>query len=87
MIVDTDELRTATEVAAALGWLPSNVSNARVRYADFPAPVFEHHALGGRQGGVTLYLWPEVDAWAELHGIRERSRKRLAKRIAALKQA
>lgn len=60
MLVDTDELLDAGEVAALLGLARREaVSTYRGRYRDFPKPVVEKNS-----GKCLLWRREDIEAWA-----------------------
>jgi predicted DNA-binding transcriptional regulator AlpA len=60
--VDLDQLVGANEIAERLNVKrPQVVHDWRRRHAEFPAPVIE-------RSKTLLWLWPEVEAWAERTG-------------------
>jgi predicted DNA-binding transcriptional regulator AlpA len=74
-MVDTNDLIDARGVAEILGLShPNNVSVYRHRYADMPNPVI---TLG--RGRCTLWLRPEIEAWA--HELVTSGRTRPARRV------
>jgi glutathione-regulated potassium-efflux system ancillary protein KefG len=59
--VNTEDLITASEVAAILGLAHHNsVSTYLRRYADFPRPVVDRS-----KGRVRLWLRQDIEAWAK----------------------
>jgi len=65
-MVDVDQLVSARVIALRLGWK----SVASVHYylrndPKFPKPVF---SLTNDIGGVRLWCWPDIEAWADAKG-------------------
>ena len=61
MMVDTDDLVSAGQIAKRAGTVPSAVTNWRKRHEDFPAPVWQ-------DGKQAAFLWWQVSAWLRHHG-------------------
>jgi hypothetical protein len=59
--VDLDDLVDASAVAERMGVHRQLVHDWQRRYADFPAPVL-------KLPKATIWLWPEVQAWARKTG-------------------
>jgi len=60
--VDVDDLVSAVEIARRLGVArPQVVYDWRRRHEDFPAPI-------ARLGNVSVWAWPDVEAWARATG-------------------
>ncbi len=61
MLVDTDDLLDAAEVAEVLGLArPSSVSTYRLRYEDFPVPVIDKASKK-----CMLWLRADVEGWRD----------------------
>lgn len=78
MIVDTEDLMTASEIARLAGVSPSAVSNWQKRDLGFPMPVVEK-AGTGTACSFRLWLRQEVEPW-----VSERIANREASRAKAL---
>ncbi len=65
-MVDVDELVSARLIAYRLGW--KSVQSVHYYWRTdpkFPAPVF---SLTNDTGGLRLWCWPDVEAWADAKG-------------------
>ena len=61
-LVDPDHLVGAAEIAQRLGLAhPETVHNWRRRHPEFPQPV-------ATVGNVSVWSWPDVEAWARATG-------------------
>lgn len=56
MLIDTDDLRSPSEVAEIIGIAAGGVSVYRNRYDDFPEPIIE-------KGRCVLWLRQDVERW------------------------
>ena len=64
VLVDTDDLLDAADVAAVLGLArPSSVSTYRLRYDDFPLPVIEKASKK-----CVLWLRADIESWQRARG-------------------